>query len=218
MVIKAKAFLALATLGVVLPLTGTLGVRAAETGAPGSELVGTVGSPATGSAKVQVEPGELAFKKDAKDSAIVPSFVFNSPQVGKPQSDLSLKSDVSDVTDMQIENNQGTGSSWQVVVSLGALTTEKKVLDKKRTLQGATLNLKPTVTGNQLSNPENTIHVIAGDQAKSLLIAKPGAGMNDVSLSLAGATLTLPTTTWAGDYTASLTYTLTSGPTGTPAN
>lgn len=216
MVIKAKAFLALATLGLVLPLTGTLGVRAAETGATGSELVGTFGSPATGSAKVQVKPGELAFKKDAKDSAIVPSFVFNSPKVGTAQSGLSLKSAVND---MEIENNQGTGSPWQVTVSLGELTTTAKDLDGTHTLKGAKLNLIPTVTkGDQLSHAANSTSVHDDGKAVPLLIASKGAGMSNVSLSLSDTTLDLPTTTWAGDYTASLTYTVTSGPTGTPAN
>lgn len=200
MVIKAKVFLALATLGIVLPLTGTLGVRAAETATPTSGA----------KVNVKVKPGEFTFKQQ-DSQAMVPSFSFSDAQVSNENQQLELSNKANEK--ISVNNYSGTGEAWQVNAKLSALslTNDNK---KDATISGAYISMTPSQTSNVASPKTITPQEFtAGAESTPLLKFDKNEGMGSIEFSLTNVTLNLPKITWQGSYTADLTYTLTKTPT-----
>ncbi|KRK94602.1 WxL domain-containing protein [Levilactobacillus acidifarinae] len=171
-----------------------------------TSVVAHAAATANQTASVEVDKGQLVFQsKDGK--AQTPSFTFNNPKVSAASQTVGLNSN--NATTLGISNQLGTGEPWYVSAQLGTFTSTDS---NKRTLEEATLNFAPDSTTGSDPVKLSSTNLIAGGSAAPLLSAAKDTGMGDVATSLAKTTLTLPKVTYAGTYTAQLTYTLTTGP------
>lgn len=207
-----KATLALATLALgLLPTTGMVAHAAAGAA---STTQDTASQTAERQATVDVQPGDLKFQtKDG--SAVTPSFNFGSAKVtDQAQPELKPTGSTIDTSyTLGVSNFLGDGSAWQVTAKLGAFDDKNG-----HNLKGAVLHLKGEKV-NSKGKPLVTAphaNLTAGGSSAAFLDAKTGEAMGQVTDSLAGTTLELPSNSvdYAGTYTAQLTYTLTNGPQG----
>lgn len=200
-------------LGTFLPLSPSLIGQAATTTAP----TASVATNANTTADVQVAAGKLTFAQEK-----LPALKFEAAKVADgEQTGLGLvKTDNAPV--VKISNLLGSGEPWQLKVSLSEFQAVKLLkkassgADDKRTLTGATLVFpKKNLTAKAekaLPTATTTTPVRAGADAMTLIDAGRDAGMGAVDLDLSPITLTLPRVDYAGNYQATVTYSLVSGP------
>lgn len=113
---------------------------------------------------------------------------------------------------MTVDDNTGSGAGWHVTAQLGDFS------DGSHSLSGATLHMIPTgtKTDSGTAATADSVDLKAGDTAATTVFdAAKDAGMGTSTTSLAGSTLDIPAASYAGTYTANLTYTLTAGPDST---
>lgn len=208
----------------VLTLAGGITAHAAENSAAPASSNSSKGTTATGQATFTVTPGPFQFRQptDTKASSNL-DFAFNDLNLGPDQKTSALKS--SSDGQLMIDNFQGTGAPWEVNLQLSSLmrnapTTKSAETAADQPMGGTTLNLtlgKVTSTDiNQDSQAasQTPLEFKAGDDAKPLFTAPQGIDMDQVTIPLSNPTLEIPRIDYSGNYSATLTYTLTD----TPAN
>ena len=215
MKIKSGLLTSAVVLGMVLPLTLPVVANAADTDTEADK-----------SASVTVTGGSLQIAKDTNGNQVAPSFNFTKDKDGNAikvstaaqkglTADTFTNKDTTDKytgSDLTVDDNTGTGAGWHVTAQLGAFS------DGSHSLSGATLHLIPTgtKTDNGTAATATSTDLTAGDAATTTVFnAAENAGMGTSTTSLAGSTLDIPAASYAGTYTANLTYTLTSGPDST---
>lgn len=192
-------------LGMAIPAALPLVANAADTPADNAK-----------SATVTVTGGTLTITKNGDSKQEAPSFQFEKANVST-EAQTGLKTNGyqnTDATDtyigsnLSVDDDTGTGNGWHVTAQLGDFSD-----GASHSLAGAALNVN-SASGSYSATPTATsVTVTAGGDPETVFSAAKGEGMGTATTDLSGTTLDLPTATYAGDYTAPLTYTLTSGPT-----
>lgn len=218
MKIKSGLLTSAVVLGMALPLALPVVANAADTAA----------TSAAKSASVTVNPGELTITKTGTDDVdqMAPSFKFGDASVSTKTQTVSplsesdggfknvINSDDSySGSKLSVDDNSGTGGGWHVTAQLAALSDGATT--NSHDLAGAVLHMVGSGATSDDSTKAATApkaDLSAGGDAATIFNAKAGNGMGNSTADFSGSSLTLPTATIKGTYTAALTYTLTSGP------
>lgn len=136
-----------------------------------------------------------------------PSIDFGSKQITSTGAKFDTAVSIADV--LQV-SNPGVDSGWSVSLAASAFTGNGK------TLKGATFTLKAGTpdlnnTNSAKATPDDYSNVAGAGQAGTVLSAADGTqgvGVNTDTYDKANASLDVPAGNVAGDYTATLTWTL----------
>lgn len=214
MKIKSGLLTSAVVLGMALPLALPVVANAADgsTDATSSSAV----TSADKSASVEVTGGNLTFTRDDSGNVEAPSFQFTGAkasadeQKGLTSKTFANEKDTTDTyagSQLAVDDNTGTGAGWTVTAKLGEFENS----DSTHSLKSAVLHMTP----KEAAATDMTAggDLTAGADAVSVFTAAKGAGLGNSTTDFAGSTLDLPSAEYAGHYVATLTYSLTSGPT-----
>lgn len=206
----------------VLPLALSTGASAADTDTTSSS--DSAATSATKSARVDVTAGVLTITKTGTNDAdqMAPSFQFSNANVStksqtvSPMADGGFKNvnnaaDSYDGSVLSVDDNSGSGAGWHVTAQLAAFSD-----GANHDLSGAVLHMASADTKSDDTDKAATApnaDLKAGGDAATVFNATAGDGLGNSTADFKDATLTLPQAEYAGNYTADLTYQLTSGPT-----
>lgn len=192
-------------LGMAIPAALPLVANAADTPA----------DTASKSATVEVTGGNLTFTKDENSKQEAPSFQFKANVSTAAQTGLKAtgyqNTDATDTytgTNLSVDDDTGTGNGWHVTAQLGDFSD-----GASHSLAGAALNVNSASGSIADTTTATSATLTSGGAAATVFNAAAGKGMGTAATDLSGTTLDLPTAAYAGNYSAALTYTLTSGPT-----
>lgn len=220
MKIKSGLLTSAVVLGMALPLALPVVANAADgsTDATSSSAV----TSAEKSASVEVTGGNLTFTRDDSGNVEAPSFQFTEAKASADaqsvkatgnqheNADGTNAADTYTGSQLSVDDNTGTGAGWTVTAKLGKFENS----DSTHSLDGAILHMVASNPTNDATTP--TANLTAGAAAATpVFTADKGAGLGNSTTDFSGATLDLPAASaeYAGHYVATLTYSLTSGPT-----
>lgn len=188
---KAKMVMASA-----IVLTGMVGVIA-PTAVAAEESTGTIELIAP---ENPGEGGNLVLNQ-------VTEFDFGQQEISGQKVEYTLV-DPTAALPTQISDLRGTGEGWNVSVAI------TKFLDGDKELKGAVLALPAgnlTSSESQSAAPSAN-ELTVNDSAQTAITAAVDSGLGVWDKDYSGAKLTVPQGNLAGNYSATLTWTLTDGP------
>ncbi len=162
---------------------------------------------ATTNAKAKLTDTDDKGNKNAITLDKAPNIDFGSKQITSTGAKFDGAVSIDDV--LQV-SNPGVDSGWSVSLAASAFTGNGK------TLKGATFTLKAGTpdlnnTNSAKATPDDYSNVAGAGQAGTVLSAADGTqgvGVNTDTYDKANASLDVPAGNVAGDYTATLTWTL----------
>ncbi|MHB1988017.1 MAG: WxL domain-containing protein [Acidimicrobiales bacterium] len=188
----------------------------------GSAITASGGPPATASC---TDTGTITVTGSTLTLTAPGSLAWAATLNGTNQSVVDINSGDQSFT---VDDNTGSGSGWNVSVSATTFTNGTHTLSDTGTLSmngstsSATASTAPTAScvnsGACLVPTDNTTYPVAITTAASTPTASKvyssaaSSGMGDVSIGSVGWWVQLPGSAYAGSYTSTVTFNITSGP------
>lgn len=205
----------LATVGIVA-VTNTTASAAPET----TDVTTTLKAPTTGTVTPPIVnptvPGGTTDQEGPLSLDYVSPLNFGETEITTTTQTLTAITAVNEHFGLQVTDTRGTGEGWKVDVGLSDFTGKNKVTNK---IKGAELTLPvgTLTTGNAAGITEaapvsSTVSLIPAGATGTIFAATTDKGMGTwfSEFDKAVTTLKIPAGNLADEYTATLTWTLTS--------